>query len=474
MADTGVNAAAKSDLPRVALYRDWLGVQVTAPSYYALLGLPELEDNSEAVLRAGRDVKRKLRPYQIGLYRGEALDMLAEVGQAVSVLTNPEKKRTYDAELERRWRTALNETYQTHCEGAGRDSGVLEAWQAASVMRGVPVARLMPRLVAMLGTRVDQWPLVGESQLPLPASLAIYRDAVVLGQCVRSGSLDRRVEAVKRIQKLLGISEALARPVIEEVTRGPHLFAETRLVKRAQVDPDAVLVRIGRRIRRWGGTLGPRGKVLAAMAMLLGKHKRDYERALRRLDEPPVELTPAQQARRLARKQMKETGRRAREVRHMTQQWVVSRPQILIGVAVAVGLVFVIGAILVGGGSGEAVVPEPSPGGRPVSKPGSGDPRPVALWPRDAVPADASDVFKDFIKKYPARQGDAVASPVGSGPEVEPIRPPPGPAAEVAKPPAKPSNGGDITGDFFGVKAKGVAPKSTRTGTTATPTATEH
>ena len=30
--------------------------------------------------------------------------------------------------------------------------------------------------------------------------------------------------------------------------------------------------------------------LLAALAMLLGKHKRDYERALKRLDEPPVEL----------------------------------------------------------------------------------------------------------------------------------------------------------------------------------------
>jgi hypothetical protein len=400
--------------------------------------LSELENNDEAVQQAGRAVKRKLRPYQIGLYRGQALDMLSEVGQAVSVLTNPEKKRAYDADLQKRWRVAINETYQTHCEGAGRESGVLEAWLAAAVMRGVPVARLMPRLVSMLGERVDEWPTCGETHLPLPAALAVYRDVVILGQCVRSGSLDRRVDAVKRIQQLLGVSESLARPVIEEVTRGPQLFASMRIVRRAEVDPDSVLVRLGRRIRRWGGTIGPRGKVLAAMAMLLGKHKRDYERALRRLDEPPVELTPAQQARSLARRQVRETGRRAREVRHMTQQWVVSRPQILIGVAIVLGLVFVVGILMVGGGNGQSTTPTPATPDplAPLVPSGS---RPAATSAADVLPPETPDLLKDFIKKYPA-----------ANPDVEPARPP-----EVVRPPVKTPAPDDKPAptDFFGVKA---------------------
>jgi curved DNA-binding protein CbpA len=450
MIDTRSNSASKGELPREALYRDWLGIKVTAPSYYALLGLPELDDNDEAVQKAARDVKRKLRAYQIGMYRGESLDMLAEVGQAVSVLTNPEKKRAYDADLEKRWRTTVEETYATHCEGAGRDSGVLEAWLVASATRGVPVARLMPRLVATLGPRIDEWPTCGESHLPLPAALAIYREAVVLGQCLRSGSLDRRVDAVKRVQQLLGISEGLARPVIEEVARGPHVFATLRIVKRAQVDPDGVLVRLGRRIRRWGGQVGPRGKVLAALAMLLGKHKRDYERALRQLDEPPVELTPAQSARSAARRQMQETSRRAREVRHMTQQWVVSRPQLLLGAAVAVGIVFVIVVMMVGGGQTPSATPSTPPPSASSVPSTPVRPHTAAVSPAESVPADATEFLKDYIKKYPA-----------AAPEPDPVVPP----LEIVKPPVKgavaPNDG--VISDFFGVKGKKA------TSTTGTP-----
>jgi hypothetical protein len=451
MADTNTTKSEKADLPRIALYREWLDIKVTAPSYYTLLGLPELEDNEEAVQQAGRNVKRKVRAYQIGLYKAEALDMLQEVGQAVAVLTNPEKKRAYDRELVSRWRAAVDELYQTHCEDAGHEPSVLEAWMAACQMRGVPVARLIPRLVEFLGPRLESWPPVGELELPLPAAAWIYRDVVVLGQCLSTGSLDKRVEAVKHIQKLLGVPEGVARPIIEEVARGPQMFAPMRFVKRALIDPDAILVRIGRRIRRLGGTVGTRGKVLAALAMLLGKHKRDYERALKRLDEPPVELSPAQQAKRLARKRMRETTKRAREVREMTQQWVVSRPQILVGAALVVGFLFLIGAILIvagGWGSDSDVAPMPDAAAAPPSPPAAIELPPVIPVTSEMLPEKAHELMKDFAMRYPVNGSATPESDTPKAGSPEPVRVP-------VKIPAKSPTGsdGDSPTKFFGVKA---------------------
>ena len=105
MADlhTSRNRATQGGVTREEMYREWLGIANPAPSYYGLLGLPELETDDAAVLGAGRRVKRKVRAYQIGLYRKQALDLLAEIGQAVSVLTNARKKKAYDGELMARW-----------------------------------------------------------------------------------------------------------------------------------------------------------------------------------------------------------------------------------------------------------------------------------------------------------------------------------------------------------------------------------
>ena len=333
----------QATVSREQAYRDWLGIKWPQPSYYALIGVPELEGDPSAIHHAARHVKRKLRAYQIGAYRHLSLDLLGDVGQAVSILTNPEKKRAYDNDLLREWRKAAENLYRVHCEGAPREAETLEKWLTACVAAGVPVTRLLPAIVWFLGEKVNEWAAFGEHQVGLPVNLWIYRDAVILGQCLHIGSLDQRVEAVKNVQKLLGITEGMARIIAEEVSRSLHLFSALRLVTMAKKDSEGLLVRLGRRIRRFGGHLGHRGKVLAAVATLVGKHKKDLEKAFDRLAEPAVELTPGQKAAKARRR----AHHRAEVVKATAFGWVNNRPQILLGVGILFGLAALLLAVLV-------------------------------------------------------------------------------------------------------------------------------
>ena len=285
MANAQPSAAGTVELSRETMLRDWLGLKCADPTYYGLLGLPELEGDAGAVHHAGRRVKRKLRAYQIGTYRKQALDLLAEVAQAVSVLANPEKKRAYDRELFERWRAAIEELSRSHLDGKPRDAATLEAFFAACGHRCVPTTRMLGVVVRSIGRRLNEWPPHGTHRLRLPVALWIYRDAVILGQCLPIGSLERRVEAVKGVQKVLGISEGLARLVAEDVARGHHLFCALRVVAQARRDPVGLLVRMGQRVRRYGGHLGRHGTVVIAVATLLDARKEDLREAVVRLSE---------------------------------------------------------------------------------------------------------------------------------------------------------------------------------------------
>ncbi|MBE3069255.1 MAG: hypothetical protein IMZ66_03360, partial [Planctomycetes bacterium] len=328
------------------MYREWLGIADPTPSHYTLLGVPELETDASAIQHAGRRVKRKLRAYQIGIYRKQALELLAEVGQAVSVLTNPEKKKAYDRGLLDRWRGLVEDLYHTHCRNGAGDPAAVEAWLGACAARSVPVTRLMPYVMRRLHRRARGWPASGEHRLSLPVNLWIYRDAVVLGQCLHVGTLETRVEAVKSVQKILTIPEGLARLVAEEVVRGLHLFSKDRLVARARHDPDAVLVRLGRRIRRYRGTVGEGGQALAAVARLLGKTPEDLKQALETIAAPSVALSPSRVVRR-ARARLTAVGRRTWATPDRMVDWIAARPQVLIGLAVTAGAMAVLVACLV-------------------------------------------------------------------------------------------------------------------------------
>jgi len=274
----------------------------------------------------------------------------------------------------------------------------------------------------------------------------IYRDAAVLGRCLEVGPLEKRVESVKKTQRMLGIPLGIARMVAEEIGRGVHVFAALRLVRQAKEHPEATLLRLGRRIRRYGGRLG-KGKVLAAVARLLGKKKADLDRALARLDEPPVQLPPTRKAAPAAgadKGPRRSLGERLGSLPAEVVDWIVHRPQILVPVAVAAGIVALLLAVLVVFGVLQLYRPQTTPGGdaataweeRPAPpaeapsgrRPGrgaggtaSGDSpaetskaAPAAHQPAEA-PADPPEWLKRFREKYPADRPPVL--PEGTRPE---------------------------------------------------------
>ena len=448
MADASFSPVSKMELARGEIYREWLGIKCANPSYYGLLSLPELESDSTVIMHAGRRVKRKLRAYQIGPYRKQALDMLAEVGQAVAVLTSPEKKPAYDRELMGRWKSTVEELYRAHCEGAPREPAVLEAWLAACVSRGVPVTRVLPAILRKMRPHLKEWPPHGEHKLGLPISVWIYRDAVILGQCLHVGTLEHRAEAVKHIQKSLGVTEGLARLVAEEVSRSLHLFAHTRFVTRAKRDPEEYLVRLGRRVRRCGGHLGRRADILTAVASLLGLNRKSLDRAIEGLAQPAAEVSAARKAALASKKAAGEAK--------MAVDWFRFRPQVvMIGLALAVGMAALAVAVLVASGvwnpwgrTEGSPTPEESP---VVVAPAEPDtvkpPAPSPLPPSEPVrispsPPSEADLqgLEDFIKKYPSGK-----APGPAGGESQP---------PSAKPPAQPRPPGSKTPTFFSVPAQ--------------------
>jgi hypothetical protein len=455
------------ELSREDIYREWLGIKCPSPSHYGLLGLPELELDPQVIQHAGRRVKRKLRAYQIGPYRKQALDLLAEVGQAVAVLTSEEKRAAYDRGLRGRWKSAAEELYRAHCDGAPRSPPVLETWLGACVARGVPVTRVLPAILRQMGAALKRWPPHGDHQLALPVGLWLYRDAVILGQCLHIGSLERRAEAVKHIQKTLGVTEGLARLVAEEVSRSLHLFARARFVAQAKRDPEAYLVRLGRRVHRYGGHLGRRAEVLVTVAGLLGVPRKGLERVFEQVAEPAARVSAARKA---ARAWRGATGGAKRAV-----QWFRSRPQVaVVALAIGVGMAVLSLAVLVASGvwnpwKGGIDVPAPplappeNTAGRthtglppgeapPLSPPVPGAKEgitPSAEGPLPPVAAPTEEELQSlegFIKKYPS--GKAPPPDVVDTQPTPAVKPPDG-----RRPPGK-------TPTFFSVPAERAPDKT--------------
>jgi hypothetical protein len=444
MTDIQPSPVSKMELSREEVYREWLGIKCATPSYYGLLCVPELESDQQVILHAGRRVKRKLRAYQIGQYRKQALELLAEVGQAMVALTSSEKRPAYDRELMERWKKAIEECYRAHVEGAARDPAVLEAWLNACVIRGVPVTRLLPAMVHRLGPRLKEWPPHGEHQIGLPVGLWVYRDAVALGQCLHVGRLERRIEAVKHVQKLLGVSEGLARLAAEEVSRSLHLFARARFLCEAKRDPESYLLRVARRIHRYGGHLGSKAEILTTIAALLGMHRKVLDRTLERLHEPAAEVSPARKAARASRK--------AAEDARTAVRWLRFRPQlVVVGAAMLAGLVVLALAVVVAAGlwnpwkgrtsprpSTAVETHAPAPAAPPAARPPARPTEPAAPPTPAAEPSQADlEAIQQFIKKYPS----GTVPPPADGEEQPPAaEPAPKPPPEKSRPgPGKPA-----------------------------------
>jgi hypothetical protein len=381
---------------REELLRQWLEIMRPDPSYYTLLGVPELEPDAEAIHSAARQVKRKLRAYQIGTYRKQALDLLTEVGQAVAVLTNEEKKAAYDRELLARWKASLADLYRLYCEGTPRDPPVLEAWLGACAARGIPVTRLIGPMLRRLGAGLAQWPPHGAHSVSLPVNVWLYRDVVILGQCAATGPLADRVEAVKKIQKQLAVSEGLARLVAEEVIAGQHLFARQRLVTLAKRDPAVLLVRLGRRVRRYGGHIGRQAKIIMSVAALLGVKRVAVTTALEQLAGEHGKAAERQTATPRSALQAVPTGR------YSLADLLADRPLgLTVALAALVGLGVLVVVFLVASGLSSSSGPAPGGDWRvPAKTLPDGATQPSGAGP------DLSELemLKSFTKKYPVSE----------------------------------------------------------------------
>ncbi|HUX15787.1 MAG TPA: hypothetical protein VMW52_04895 [Phycisphaerae bacterium] len=398
------------------LYRDWLGVTSPSPTYYDLLGVPPLERDATRILQAAREVKRKIRAYQIGRYRKQALGLLSDVGQAVSVLTNAAKRRVYDNDLMRGWRKTIETLYDGHCANRSHEPETLEAWLIACRESGVPVSRLIPTIMRFLRPRMDSWPARGEHGLNLPKGLWIYRDAVVLGSCLDDIPLERRIEAVKGLQKALGIPEGLARVVAEEVTQESRLLDRMSLVRQAQGDPEGTVLRMGWRIKRLGGRPDDqRSKILSSVGALVGLDRRRIRVLLPRLDERPAVLPASRRAALAARtvgRRAHETGRQVRGWLGLAWAWLADRPQLLVAAAVLSGLVVLVLAVLVVAGVwkpwGPSTESEVAP---PIESPPPPTELPAPPEGPDESPPSGLEEWKEFMKKYPVEPGAVPPTP---------------------------------------------------------------
>jgi hypothetical protein len=272
-----VSASAQAASPGLLdPYREWLDIKAVErpPSHYALLGLPELESDPEAIAEASRNIKKTVRAYQIGKYRPQALALLTEIGQAVDVLTNPEKKAAYDL-LRLRRAVELAEANFPHAEMGRPLDEMFADWLDQCDKAGLPLPQLLPQLMEWCLGRAYTWPSRGLHEAPLPLGLWLYFEAAVIGQCVERSPLERRIRAVKIIQQAFGVSERLSRIINLDIARRPQSFASSALVTMAANEPRELM-------QQWVDRLGSRGLVLepashtfSALAFLLGLVEED-------------------------------------------------------------------------------------------------------------------------------------------------------------------------------------------------------
>jgi hypothetical protein len=82
-------------------YHKWLGIpkDQRPPTFYQLLGITPGEEDVEVIEEAAIRQTTHVRAYQIGPHAKECTQLLNEIAQARSTLTNPAKRKQYDATL---------------------------------------------------------------------------------------------------------------------------------------------------------------------------------------------------------------------------------------------------------------------------------------------------------------------------------------------------------------------------------------
>jgi hypothetical protein len=109
------------------------------PTCYLLLGLGELTDDPNAVRRGADEQLAKLNRLVGSADNDDALALMAEIGEAIRTLTDPERKAAYDKPLfDVRWREFTRHRHQVMPGGhALTEAGRLE-WVEMGIERNLP------------------------------------------------------------------------------------------------------------------------------------------------------------------------------------------------------------------------------------------------------------------------------------------------------------------------------------------------
>jgi len=85
------------------VYKEWLGIPEgpRPPDHYTLLRLVQFEDDEEKIRRNYTKLNEHVRKYATGQYSAESQALLNELAKAMLCLTDPQRKREYDAGLGR-------------------------------------------------------------------------------------------------------------------------------------------------------------------------------------------------------------------------------------------------------------------------------------------------------------------------------------------------------------------------------------
>jgi hypothetical protein len=119
---------------KLDVYKEWLGIPEgpRPPDYYALLRLVQFEDDVDKIRKNYKKLNSHVRKYATGQYSNESQELLNELARAMLCLTDPERKREYDASLGREFDESAEGGEQSLLTVLQRD-GTLSSSQANDV-----------------------------------------------------------------------------------------------------------------------------------------------------------------------------------------------------------------------------------------------------------------------------------------------------------------------------------------------------